>query len=489
MLAITLFVICAVSGFSFYRHHSGRETEGSRKISTVSYFPYLRLNKQSLETNVAGEETPLTGSELDEASESDVASFLESFDVGSQGDSEDEVQGCNYWQAELKVYMYDLSSEFHYGLIPGYEVEKGQYWPRNGSEIPEYPGGLYQQHSPEHWLTSDLLTSNMADRNTACTAFRVADWRDADVIFVPFFASLSYNRFGKASEEKRLTDLIKDQNDVLQLKLVKFLEEQPAWKASGGRDHVFVIHHPNSMQATRNRLRNSLFIVSDFGRYDSEVANIQKDVVAPYKHVIPTFDFDDSSFHTRKILLFFQGAIVRKEGGKIRHELYRLLKDKPGVRFTTGNTALDGFQSATIGMRSSKFCLNMAGDTPSSNRLFDSIVSHCVPVIISDDIELPFEDTLDYSNFCIFINSSLALKPGYVINMLRNVSEEEWTQLWNQLLLVEHHFEYQHPTRKNDAVNMVWKDIARKLPAINLAINRQRRYVPKPPGFPYHKLP
>ncbi|VAI21496.1 unnamed protein product [Triticum turgidum subsp. durum] len=28
-------------------------------------------------------------------------------------------------------------------------------------------------------------------------------------------------------------------------------------------------------------------------------------------------------------------------------------------------------------MASSKFCLNIAGDTPSSNRLFDAIVSHC----------------------------------------------------------------------------------------------------------------
>ncbi|KAJ6873497.1 hypothetical protein NC651_032389 [Populus alba x Populus x berolinensis] len=54
-------------------------------------------------------------------------------------------------------------------------------------------------------------------------------------------------------------------------------------------------------------------------------------------------------------------------------------------------------------MASSKFCLNIAGDTPSSNRLFDAIASQCVPVIISDGIELPFEDVLDYSEFGIFV--------------------------------------------------------------------------------------
>jgi hypothetical protein len=47
-------------------------------------------------------------------------------------------------------------------------------------------------------------------------------------------------------------------------------------------------------------------------------------------------------------------------------------------------------------MRKSFFCLSPAGDTPSSARLFDAIVSGCIPVIISDELELPFEGILDY---------------------------------------------------------------------------------------------
>ena len=42
------------------------------------------------------------------------------------------------------------------------------------------------------------------------------------------------------------------------------------------------------------------------------------------------------------------------------------------------------------------FCLSPAGDTPSSARLFDAIVSGCIPVIVSDELELPFEGILDY---------------------------------------------------------------------------------------------
>lgn len=48
----------------------------------------------------------------------------------------------------------------------------------------------------------------------------------------------------------------------------------------------------------------------------------------------------------------------------------------------------------------SLFCLCPAGDTPSSARLFDAIVSGCIPVIVSDELEFPFEGILDYKKVC-----------------------------------------------------------------------------------------
>lgn len=164
------------------------------------------------------------------------------------------------------------------------------------------------------------------------------------------------------------------------------------------------------------------------------------------------------------------------QGGIIRQQLYDLIKDEPGVHFEAGNTTSAAIRSATAGMQGSKFCLNLAGDTPSSNRLFDSIASHCVPVIISDDIELPFEDDLDYTTFSIFVKSSDALRENFVINLLKDVSEEEWTRMWRKLQEVDHHFKYQHPTKPDDAVHMTWKAIARKVSKVRLLLNRQRRY-------------
>lgn len=126
-------------------------------------------------------------------------------------------------------------------------------------------------------------------------------------------------------------------------------------------------------------------------------------------------------------------------------------------------------------MRSSKFCLHPAGDTPSSCRLFDAIVSHCVPVIVSDRIELPYENELDYKEFSIFFSVNEAQKPNYMVSELRRVSKERWVKMWLRLKSISHHFEFQYPPKKDDAVNMIWRQVKQKVPVVNLAVHRNRR--------------
>ncbi|KAJ6978186.1 hypothetical protein NC653_029932 [Populus alba x Populus x berolinensis] len=94
-------------------------------------------------------------------------------------------------------------------------------------------------------------------------------------------------------------------------------------------------------------------------------------------------------------------------------------------------------------MHCSKFCLDIASDTPSSNRLIDAIASHHAPVIVSDDFELPYEDVIDYYLFCIFDPTSDAV-------------EEEMNGLeWQTLKEVEKFFEFQYPSREGDVIQMI----------------------------------
>ncbi|KAL3819595.1 hypothetical protein ACJIZ3_005500 [Penstemon smallii] len=370
----------------------------------------------------------------------------------------------------LKVFMYDLPSEFHFNLL-GWKGKGKNIWPDIRSEVPEYPGGLNLQHSIEYWLTLDLLNSEFSSNMKGRSATRVRNSSEADVIFVPFFSSISYNRYTRKKSEEKISV-----NVLLQEKLVSFLLAQEEWKKSGGKDHVIMAHHPNSLLDARMKLWPAIFILSDFGRYPPTVGNIEKDVIAPYRHVIESYVDDSSDFESRPTLLYFQGAIYRKAGGVVRQELYYMLKDEKDVHFAFGSVQSGGIRNASQGMHSSKFCLNIAGDTPSSNRLFDAIASHCVPVIISDEIELPYEDVLDYSEFCIFVPTSDALKEKFLLNLIRKISKKEWTRMWRRLKEVEHFYEYQYPSKENDAVQMIWQAISRKVPSITRKINTARRY-------------
>ncbi|KAK4852483.1 hypothetical protein QYF36_024582 [Acer negundo] len=374
-------------------------------------------------------------------------------------------------KAILKVYMYDLPPEFHFELLD-WKAQGGSVWPDVTKNIPQYPGGLNLQHSIEYWLTLDLLASEISNIPRASSVIRVRNSTEADFIFVPFFASLSYNKFSKKNPHKK-----KKGNDrALQDKLVDYVTNQELWKQYQGKNHFIVAHHPNSLLTARMKLWQATFILSDFGRYPPNIANVDKDVIAPYKHVIKSYVNDTSDFDTRPTLLYFQGAIYRKDGGFARQELFYLLKDEKDVHFTFGSVQRNGINKATQGMHTSKFCLNIAGDTPSSNRLFDAIVSHCVPVIISDEIELPYEDVLDYSEFCIFIRTSDAVKEHFLINLIRSIKKDEWSRMRDRLKEVEDFFKFQYPSKEGDAVQMIWQAVARKVPAMRLKIHKSKRF-------------
>ncbi|CAA6665178.1 unnamed protein product [Spirodela intermedia] len=256
----------------------------------------------------------------------------------------------------------------------------------------------------------------------------------ADVIFVPFFSSLSYNRHSKLREKEG-----ESEDQRLQDELVEFLLHREEWQRSGGRDHLIVSHHPNSLASAKLKLSAAIFVVADFGRCSGDVSNLGKDIVAPYQHVVDSAAGELPPFDSRATLIYFQGAIHRKNGGAVREQLYHLLKDEEDVHFAYGAARGLGVRSAARGMATARFCLTIAGDTPSSNRLFDAIARRCVPVVISNDLELPFEDVLDYAEFCVFVPAADALRRGFLVELLR-----------------AGHFEYQFPSQKDGAVQMIW---------------------------------
>ncbi|XVF85250.1 hypothetical protein PTKIN_Ptkin17bG0102800 [Pterospermum kingtungense] len=371
----------------------------------------------------------------------------------------------------LRVYMYDLPRKFHVGMMNSRSSDE-EGAPVTMENLPPWPSkpGVQRQHSVEYWLMASLLYDGGGGEERE--AVRVSDPETADAFFVPFFSSLSFNTHGH-----KMTDPETEIDRQLQVELLEFLRQSKYYQRSGGRDHVIPMTHPNAFRFLRQQLNASILIVVDFGRYPRNMSSLSKDVVSPYVHVVDSFTNDDppDPYESRTTLLFFRGNTVRKDEGKIRVKLAKTLAGIDAVHYEKTVATPTNIKISTEGMRSSKFCLHPAGDTPSSCRLFDAIVSHCVPVIVSDRIELPYEDEIDYTEFSIFISMKEALEPGYLVDQLHQVPKDRWVEMWRRLKNISHHYEFQYPPKKEDAVNMLWRQVKHKLHGVQLAIHRNRR--------------
>ncbi|KAI5013510.1 hypothetical protein ZWY2020_035763 [Hordeum vulgare] len=129
--------------------------------------------------------------------------------------------------------------------------------------------------------------------------------------------------------------------------------------------------------------------------------SLLKDVIVPYTHLLLTLHLSKNM--DRPTLLYFKGAKHRHRGGLVREKLLDLMANELDVVMEEGFPNATGSEQSIKGMRTSELCLHPAGDTPSSCRLFDVVASLCIPVIVSDDIELPFKGMIDYTEFSIFV--------------------------------------------------------------------------------------
>ncbi|KAE8714275.1 hypothetical protein F3Y22_tig00110198pilonHSYRG00106 [Hibiscus syriacus] len=412
------------------------------------------------------------------------------------------------FQNSIKVYVPDLPRSLNYGLLQ-------QYWDSNHpdsriptdpdhqistthiskpAKYPPYPENpLIKQYSAEYWIMGDLETPQ--EMRTASFAKRVFDANEADVVFVPFFATLSAEmELGSGSGAFRKKSGNGDYSR--QKQVMDFLKNTDAWKRFGGRDHVFVLTDPVAMWHFREEIAPAVLLVVDFGgwyRLDTKSSDgtssvmirhtqvsLLKDVIVPYTHLLPRLRLSENQ--KRHTLLYFKGAKHRHQGGLVREKLWDLLVNEPGVIMEEGFPNATGREQSIKGMRSSEFCLHPAGDTPTSCRLFDAIQSLCIPVIVSDNIELPFEGMLDYSTFSVFVAVSDALKPNWLVSHLRSISEKHRNEHRRAMAKAQPVFVYDYghpggigPIPPDGAVNHIWRKVHQKLPAIKEAIIREKR--------------
>ncbi|KAM2731046.1 hypothetical protein EV1_002222 [Malus domestica] len=367
----------------------------------------------------------------------------------------------------IRVYVYDMPSKFTYDLLWLFRNSYKETFnlTSNGSPVHR----LIEQHSIDYWLWADLIAPE--SERLLKSVVRVHRQEEADLFYIPFFTTISFFL------------LEKQQCKALYREVVKWVTDQPAWNRSQGRDHILPVHHPWSFKSVRRLMKDAIWLLPDMDStgnwYKPGQVYLEKDLILPY---VANVDFCDArciseTRSKRTTLLFFRGRLKRNAGGKIRSQLVAELNGADGVAIEEGTAGETGKAAAQNGMRKSVFCLSPAGDTPSSARLFDAIVSGCIPVIVSDELELPFEGILDYRKIALFISSSDAVRPGWLVTYLRNISHAQIEELRQNLAKYSRHFLYSSPAQPLGPEDLVWRMMAGKLVNIKLHTRRSQRVV------------
>lgn len=153
----------------------------------------------------------------------------------------------------LKVFVADLPRSLNYGLLDDYwalsaadsriglDPDADLRPPAAAAGRKPYPENpLIKQYSAEYWLLSDLETPE--GLRGSSFAERVYELDGADVVFVPFFATLSAEmELGWGRKGGFLKKGEGNGDYWRQKEVVDRIRASEAWRRSGGRDHVFVL--------------------------------------------------------------------------------------------------------------------------------------------------------------------------------------------------------------------------------------------------------
>ena len=177
-------------------------------------------------------------------------------------------------------------------------------------------------------------------------------------------------------------------------------QQCPDWNRTQGQDHVFVrvcARVPHIFTDWKQNIK-SVFLTPEGDRSLLEQFNTWKDVV------IRGLEFHEKlwSGHLRgggglerDIFTFFRGTIWNK-GGKshsrgLRVRMHKRLRGPKDIVFDELFKDCDKDSY----MRSMIFCLCPRGWSPWTLRAYQTMMTGCIPVLITDKIELPFEDPID----------------------------------------------------------------------------------------------
>ncbi|XP_026401339.1 probable glycosyltransferase At5g03795 isoform X2 [Papaver somniferum] len=293
-------------------------------------------------------------------------------------------------------------------------------------------------------LTGKYASEDFFFQNIRESQFRTEIAELAHLFFIPISC---HKMRGKGTSYANMTIIVKNYVDSLILKY-------PYWNRTLGADHFFVTCHDIGVRATEGvplLVKNSIRVVCS-PSYDVGFIP-HKDVALP--QVLQPFALPagGNDIRNRTTLGFWTGH----RNSKIRVVLARVWEND--TELDIKNNRINRSLGPLVYQKKfyrTKFCICPGGSQVNSARITDSIHYGCVPVILSDYYDLPFNDILNWRKFSVILkeNDVYQLK-----GILKDIPEEQFVALHKNVVKVQKHFQWNSPPTRYDAFHMVMYEL------------------------------
>jgi len=236
-------------------------------------------------------------------------------------------------------------------------------------------------------------------------------------------------------------------------KWVEIIKESEQFQ-SRPEDHYFICQSWFCYKAVSDELANlarqMTYLIHEANRFwiSGKRRTSPKDViVVPYVAHSDVYPLKHSKvWKDRKYKVFFIGTLDRKT--PIRQVLKLPSVQKKSFLFARDSNIGDQlsiYNEYEKYMTDSQYCLVLDGDTPSSRRLFDAIVSGCIPILVGNEYTMPFEKLIPYASFSIRIDVQEWLQhPDELLDNINKISLEQGQKMYSKMQQYAKYVNWRH---------------------------------------------
>ncbi|MCO5610462.1 hypothetical protein L7F22_064700 [Adiantum nelumboides] len=340
---------------------------------------------------------------------------------------------------KMKVYIYDMPNRFTKRV-----VQKDMRC-------------LMHMFSIEIHMHLFLLSSSV----------RTLDPEEADWFYTPVYTNCDLTTTG--------LPFVKYMPRMMRSAIQYVSTKWPYWNRTDGADHFFVVPHDFGAcfhYHEKEAIMRGIFpllqhatLIQTFGQVNHSCFREDAIIIPPYVATRRISNHILRASTPRSTFVYFRGAFYDVDGPKgdyyargARATIWETYKDNALFDISSDHPT-----TYYEDMQRSIFCLCPLGWAPWSPRIVEAVEFGCIPVIIADNIVLPFRDVIPWDDMVVFVSEK---DVGNLESILTTIPMEEVTMKQRMLSnpLIKQALLFSRKSIPGDAFHQVLRALASKLP-------------------------